>query len=330
MDKKQHRKEQERQRVIIGLCVLIIAVAAIIFFVVTRSKGKSDAEDKQQNAGADQTMEATEIVAATEEIPETETEVKEAGNVGMILNNPEISDVSSLSGETVDWGQGTIVDDLNRPTGCAMFQSKYSAFPADFIIETEEKEIYLTFDEGYEYGYTPSILETLKEKGVTAVFFLTKPFAETEPELVQAMIDGGHVIGNHSVTHPSAGLPSQTLEQQENELMENHRYVKENYNYDMFLFRFPAGKFSEQSLAVVNNCGYRSVFWSFAHMDYDVENQPDAAASLQKMMDMLHPGAIYLLHGVSKTNAEVLGDFIDQARAAGYTFKSYADAQSLQ
>lgn len=104
-----------------------------------------------------------------------------------------------------------------------------------------------------------------------------------------------------------------------------HDYIKQNYDYDMYLFRFPAGKFSEQSLAVLNNCGYRSVFWSFAYLDYDVENQPNEQESLQKMIDKLHPGAIYLLHAESWTNTNVLGQFIDKAREAGYEFALYSE-----
>ena len=99
------------------------------------------------------------------------------------------------------------------------------------------------------------------------------------------------------------------------------QYIKDNFGYEMDLFRYPAGKFSEQSLAVINNCGYKSIFWSFAYMDYDVENQPDEEESLEKMTERLHPGAVYLLHAESKTNAAVLGDFIDAAREQGYTFK---------
>lgn len=98
---------------------------------------------------------------------------------------------------------------------------------------------------------------------------------------------------------------------------------KENFGYDMYLFRYPTGRFSEQSLALLNNCNYKSIFWSFAYLDYDVNNQPDHASSLQKMKDKLHPGAIYLLHAESETNAAVLGDFIDAVRAAGYGFKNF-------
>ena len=88
----------------------------------------------------------------------------------------------------------------------------------------------------------------------------------------------------------------------------------------MHLFRYPAGKFSEQSLAVMNNCNYKSVFWSFAYLDYDVNNQPDQAESLTKLLDKMHSGAIYLLHAESATNTAILGSFIDQARAQGYEF----------
>ena len=91
----------------------------------------------------------------------------------------------------------------------------------------------------------------------------------------------------------------------------------------MHLFRYPTGAFSEQSLAIVNNCNYKSVFWSFAYLDYDVNNQPDQTQSLQKLVDRMHPGAIYLLHAESETNTAILGSFIDQAKAAGYSLEAF-------
>ncbi len=244
-----------------------------------------------------------------------------SSNTGRVENFTPIENVASLSSNAMDWGQGSNMDEKNRPQGAVSAQAQYGSYEAYFIDDKmEDKIIYLTFDEGYEYGCSPSILNTLKEKDVKAVFFVTEPYAKDQPDLVRRMIDEGHALGNHSVTHPSKGLPSLSLEKQENEVMENHRYIKDNFGYDMHLFRYPAGKFSEQSLAVVHNCGYKSLFWSFAYLDYDVNNQPEKAASLQKMLDKLHPGAIYLLHAESETNTAVLGEFIDKARAAGYEF----------
>lgn len=266
---------------------------------------------------------------STSELSTEELESTEEGGDGLFtgkrLEYPKIDNVSALSSEILNWGQGSNVDEYNRPAGTLSYQEKYKDYSADFIIPTMDKKIYLTFDEGYEYGCTPSILSTLKEKDVKAVFFVTKPYAQQDPELVRQIIDDGHILGNHSVTHPSAGIPSLSLTDQEQEVMGNHEYIKQNFNYDMFLFRFPAGKFSEQSLAVLNNCGYRSVFWSFAYLDYDVNNQPNEAESLQKMIDKLHPGAIYLLHAESWTNTNVLGQFIDKARELGYEFALYTD-----
>lgn len=242
---------------------------------------------------------------------------------GIVLQNQQI-DLNGLDTTGLDWGQGGDLDQWNRPAGCLQYQEKYGKYNAYFISdEPEKKVIYLTMDEGYEYGCSERILNTLKEKNVHAVFFITKAYAKQNPELVQRMIDEGHEVGNHSVTHPSAGLPSQDIAQQTNEVTENHQYVKDQFGYDMHLFRYPAGKFSEQSLALLNNLNYKSVFWSFAYLDYDVENQPDPVESLQKIMDRLHPGAIYLLHAESETNTQILGDFIDQVRAQGYEFKVF-------
>lgn len=250
---------------------------------------------------------------------ETETTVTSSSQT---LTNTPIADITSLSNAELDWGQGTNVDDENRPLSALSYQETYSKYNANFIGD-KDHTIYLTFDEGYECGFTPSILDTLKEKNVHVVFFVTEPYAKTDPELVQRMIDEGHAVGNHSVTHPAAGLPSETIEQQEAEVNGNHKYIKDNFGYEMHLFRYPAGKFSEQSLAIVNNCNYKSVFWSFAYVDYDVNNQPDESESLTKLISKLHSGAIYLLHAESQTNTNILASFIDQARAAGYKFELF-------
>lgn len=237
------------------------------------------------------------------------------------LNNPQI-DLTSLDNTIQDWGPGVHMDDANRPVSALSFQEKYGSYNANFINPDTggQKIIYLTLDEGYEYGCTASILDTLKAKQVQAVFFVTGAYAKDQPDLVKRMIAEGHAVGNHSATHPASGLPSQTIEQQQSEITQVHDYVKENFGYEMHLFRYPAGKFSDQSLAVINNCNYKSVFWSFAYLDYDVNNQPDQAESLNKLIERLHSGAIYLLHAESTTNTAILGDFIDQARAAGYEF----------
>ena len=114
-------------------------------------------------------------------------------------------------------------------------------------------------------------------------------------------------------------MPKVSVDKAAEELTALHDYVKENFNYDMSLFRFPAGEFSEQTLALVQDMGYQSVFWSFAYRDWEVDNQMGREEALKEIMGRAHPGAIYLLHAVSSTNAEILGDVSDQLREKVYT-----------
>lgn len=231
----------------------------------------------------------------------------------------DASALKTIDNTSRGWGQGTNFDEKNRPKGALNAQNTYGVYDAVYIAE-ESPAIYLTIDEGYENGYTAKILDVLKEKNCPAVFFVTMDYVKQNPDLIHRMINEGHVVGNHSVTHPAAGLPSQSIDTQAEELMALHRYVKENFNYDMYLFRYPAGIHSDQSLALVQQLGYKSVFWSFAYRDWVTDDQPDPQAALQTVTNRLHPGAIYLLHAVSSTNTQIMGDFIDSARTQGYTF----------
>lgn len=292
--------------------------------VVSDTDG-SQVNEEQNDANTQSGQTQQKDTSETEESAETQQATDDVNAQDITTQSSmtaEQVDVNGLSTEVLGWGQGVNFDDLNRPVGSLNYQDKYGTYQAYFIGDSNPV-IYLTFDEGYEYGCTEEILDILKEKNVKAVFFVTLPYAKGNPELVRRMIDEGHQVGNHSVTHPSAGLPSQTIEQQKEEIMGCHNYVKENFGYEMHLFRYPAGKFSEQSLAIVNNCNYKSVFWSFAYLDYDVNNQPDETESLQKLVDRLHPGAIYLLHAQSVTNTHILGSFIDRAREKGYSFELF-------
>ena len=88
----------------------------------------------------------------------------------------------------------------------------------------------------------------------------------------------------------------------------------------MKFFRPPSGYFSEQVWAIAQSLGYRSYNWSFTYKDWDTNDQPDHAATLKKMTDALHSGAIYQLHAISSTNAAIVGDFIDATRNAGFEF----------
>ena len=216
----------------------------------------------------------------------------------------------------IGYGQGTAVDEKNRPTDAVQFNSRFGDLDA-FALSGDDKRIIITFDQGYENGYTAKILDTLREKDVQAIFFLTGPYAKTESALVKRMINEGHILGNHGMTH--ASLPTLSDEDAKKELQSLHNYVMNNYGYQMQYFRCPCGEYSEKALETAKECGYKTLFWSSAYVDWNTNCQPAPAESLKKLTDAAHGGEILLLHSVSATNAEILGQLIDNFRAKGFT-----------
>lgn len=188
--------------------------------------------------------------------------------------------------------------------------------------KTSSKVLYLTFDCGYEYeDLTSVMLDTLKEKGIKGAFFVTDSYLKSSAQVVARMIHEGHVVGNHSVNHlsDSAIISKEELAL---ELLGVHNNLLVNFGYESKYFRFPTGAYSECAIDLVNSVGYRSVFWSVAHTDWDPDNQPGVDVSFETVTSRLHPGAVILLHTTSPDNAQILGDFIDYALSQGYEFRS--------
>lgn len=227
-----------------------------------------------------------------------------------------VTPVSAVSSQVIGYGQGTAVDGENRPLDALSFDAQYAEYGA-YATTPDQSRIILTFDQGYENGYTAQILDTLQEKNVSAIFFLTGDYAKKETELVERMIAEGHTLGNHGMTH--ASLPTLSETEAKAEIMDLHQYVLDTYDYEMQYFRCPCGEYSETALETAQECGYRTLFWSDAYVDWKTDAQPDPAQSLERLEAHAHGGEILLLHSVSSTNAEILGDLIDALRADGYT-----------
>jgi len=184
----------------------------------------------------------------------------------------------------------------------------------------KDKYIYVTFDLGYEAGYTENILKTLKENNVAAAFFITAHYANSASDLVQRMIEDRHIIGNHTVNHKS--MPSLSEDELTKELMNLHTSIYEKFGYEMKYMRPPKGEYSERSLSSTTKLGYIPVMWSFAYADWDEAAQPSKESAINKIIENVHNGEIMLLHATSKTNMEILDTVIKQIKQMGYEFKS--------
>ena len=215
----------------------------------------------------------------------------------------------------IGYGQGKNLNEKNVPQDALAFNQTFSNLNG-YAVTPKEKQIILTFDQGYENGYTAKILDTLKEKHITAIFFLTGDYAKSENELVRRMIHEGHMLGNHTMNHKS--IPTLDENSAQEEIISLQEYVSEVYNYDMQYFRFPSGEYSEDSIKLVNKLGLKTVFWSFAYEDWNTDSQPEPTESLDKIISSSHEGEILLLHSVSSTNAQILGNVIDELQAKGF------------
>ncbi|MBE7057095.1 MAG: polysaccharide deacetylase [Ruminococcaceae bacterium] len=187
-----------------------------------------------------------------------------------------------------------------------------------YIGNVKEKYIYLTFDEGYENGYTDDILDTLREKNVKAIFFITGDYFQKCPELIRRMVEEGHEVGNHTVNHPS--LADISRSEAEYEILELSRQFKHKYNKNMRFLRPPKGEYDEAVMEISENLSMRCLMWSFAYQDWLTNKQRGSDYALKMVTENLHNGAVLLLHAVSSDNTEALGDIIDAARKKGFEF----------
>lgn len=239
-------------------------------------------------------------------------------SVNMTASDPSYE---SYANTMYGWG---IKKNVNAPPEIPDAIRELMAANNAYYLDSVPNSLYLTFDEGYENGYTVQILDVLKENNVPAAFFVTGPYLEKEEELVRRMYDEGHIVGNHTVHHPS--MPQlESTDKAAEEILELTKMCKEKYGQDMKYFRPPRGEYSERTLRLTADLGYTSVFWSFAYKDWDVNDQKGTDYAYEQIKKGVHDGAVLLLHAVSKDNAAVLDRVIKDLKSEGYCFRSLDD-----
>ena len=212
-------------------------------------------------------------------------------------------------------------EDGKQPTAIeeASFFKKYNSY---YVGDPNEKVIYLTFDSGYENGYTNTLLDILKKHNVKAHFFVVETYIKSNPDIIKRMEEEGHLVCNHSVSHVSMAS-IHDKDKFEKEILDVANTYKEVTGNEMpKYFRPPMGKFSEESLKYTQDLGYSSIFWSFAYVDWYNDKQPTHEFAKNKIYSRTHPGAIVLLHSNSKTNSEILDEVLTHWKEEGYRLET--------
>ena len=242
------------------------------------------------------------------------------GAVGMSLAQPAPAAVATTAG---NWGLSFRTQGA-PPNGNASAE-QLAAYNAYYLGNTAEKRIYLTFDAGYENGFTPAILDALKAQEVPAAFFVVGHYLESAPDLVRRMAAEGHTVANHTYSHPDmSAIADKTAFL--HELARVEEKYKELTGQEMPKFyRPPQGKYSEANLKMAHEAGYATFFWSLAYVDWYADKQPTREEALEKLTGRIHPGAVVLLHSTSATNAAVLEEVILKWKEMGYTFGTLSE-----
>ena len=217
------------------------------------------------------------------------------------------------------YGFGVKKNTENKQPDIGFYKGIIESTGGIYVGDKNSKNIYLTFDCGYENGYTGKILDVLKEKGVTATFFLTGHYIDSASDLVLRMKNEGHTLANHSNLHKNiTAISSNEIRREILDL--EQKYYNLTGSYLTKFFRPPAGNFDKDSLEVVQALGYTSLFWSVSYKDWNHQN--DASYAVKEVCDNIHNGAIILLHAVSSANADALGMIIDNLQNKGYIITS--------
>lgn len=232
----------------------------------------------------------------------------------------EYAEVFSIVKETENWGTGfNDIPEGGQPIG-PVSAEELKTYDAYYLGSADEKVIYLTFDCGYENGYTDKMLDVLKKHEVPATFFIVGHYVESAPEQVKRMVNEGHSVGNHTYHHPDMSAISE-LSVFKKELDDVAHAFEQltGTKMDMY-YRPPQGKYNKKNLEMAKELGYATFFWSLAHVDWDVKKQPDPAKSIEKLTKRIHPGAIVLLHNTSETNSIILDELLTKWKEMGYRF----------
>ena len=236
---------------------------------------------------------------------------------------------ASSSSSVCNWYFKKTTDHSQPPLASEFgFITEYSGYYLDrdhYDYNSSDKVIYLTFDAGYENGNIETILDVMKEENAVGSFFILENLVKRNPELVKKMNEDGHLICNHTAKHPDMTKIADK-ESFKKELSALEELCKKDLGIEIApYFRPPEGKFNETTLKYACELGYKTVFWSFAYADWDNNNQLSPSLALEKLKNGTHNGEILLLHPTSKTNAEIIKDYICFLKNEGFRFATLSE-----
>lgn len=205
------------------------------------------------------------------------------------------------------------------------------------IYNSDEKQVFLTFDDGPTKAITPQILDILKEENVPATFFVLGSRVELNPELVKRAFEEGHYIANHGYSHSYSSMYSsaQAVIDEYNKTENCIQNALGIPDYHSYLFRFPGGSsggiydgVKQEAKQILTNSGIASTNWNCLNGDAEGGNKTE-----EQLLNRLNESQgtktslIILMHDASdkQTTVNSLKQIIQNYKQQGYVFKNFYD-----
>ncbi|MFJ7886780.1 polysaccharide deacetylase family protein [Lysinibacillus xylanilyticus] len=195
-------------------------------------------------------------------------------------------------------------------------------------INTDEKVIALTFDDGPHKKYTPDILDILDKYNAKATFFIVGENAEKNPELALRIHEEGHELAIHTYTHPFRTNVSNLMK----EIKQTHATIYGITGYVPVLFRPVEGQYTDSMIDAIAKEGYKVVMWSW-HLDtFDWKNLGEKKI-INTVLKGAKPGSVVLFHdggGNREQTVRALEKILPELEDQGYRFVTISELLEIQ
>jgi len=223
---------------------------------------------------------------------------------------PETGDSSTQAGAAE--ASRPTVDDTPKP---AIKKYGYNS------VETDQKVLAMTFDDGPHPELTPKLLDILKERGIKATFYVIGRSAAQYPEIMKRMIDEGHEVGNHTWTHP--WLTRISTSRVKSEMSQTADIIEKTTGRRAATMRPPYGAINTRLRQLfTDELDLPVVMWSVDPLDW---RRPGSSVVASRLVNGAHPGAILLAHDIHPGTISAMPSAFDQLTAKGYRFVTVSE-----
>ncbi len=189
-----------------------------------------------------------------------------------------------------------------------------------YNVETDKKQVAISFDAAWGADKTQKIVEILNEYDVKATFFLVGFWTEKFPDMVKLINQNGMEIGTHSNTHPD--LTKLSSEGIKSELETSIQKIKDIVDLDIELFRAPFGAYNDAVINTADSLGLKTIQWDVDSLDW---KGISGAEISKRILNRVKNGSIILCHNNSDHILDALPIVLDRLKKQGYTISCVGD-----